>query len=132
MPSLLGFIIFPKRIAFPIIRTKDAPRIRMPFKDDPKHIRRFPLMPVGGSPEMRYCWNDRMILGCSTTQRTLVSVSPGIEVIDRLIAVRSFHTGEAHQTVESEAGIIPDCRCDRRQTQWRNQNQRFRFAGVEG
>src|SRR5215469_11653597 len=43
-------VVLPQRIPLPIVRQQDARQIGMSSKEDPKHVERFALQPIGRGP----------------------------------------------------------------------------------
>src|SRR5215831_8170050 len=44
-------VVFPERIAFPLVREEDAPKVGMAVEDDPEHVVALALHPVGAAVE---------------------------------------------------------------------------------
>src|SRR5215213_7665578 len=56
-------IIFAERMADPIFRTQDSPRIGMSDKVDARQVEGFALVPIGGAPDAANGWELRQLPG---------------------------------------------------------------------
>ncbi len=102
-------VVFPQGVALPIVGAKNSPQVGMAFKNDPIHVERFPLIPVGGGPQVYHRRHLRILTRAEHFHRKrVVEVETPQVVDDRHLVVRHIvDAAEIRQPVKLERGRVP-------------------------
>src|SRR5262245_55936655 len=105
-------VVLPERVAFPVVREKDASKVGMAVEDDPEHVVALALHPVGAAVERGQRRTVRLASAQAGAQRDRQRRLEVLEAAEHLEAlVLPVHRGQpvevaAAQLVVSEAGEL--------------------------
>src|SRR5262249_45987809 len=99
--KFLHLIVFQQRIAFPVVRAQDAPMVRMIGKVHAKHVIGFPLMPLGGTPDITHRWHHPILAWGLDFERNFMAPGGRVQVVDhtKCLIGSIVDTAQTHQRV---------------------------------
>src|SRR5215472_1488093 len=95
-------VVLAERIALPLVGQKDARQIGMSSKNDPKHVKRFALQPIGGRPNSGNA-RDRFAIASPSLHPQALILCEGIKVehhVKALFALGPIHGRQVGKQVE--------------------------------
>ena len=89
----LFLIVGAERVAHPIGRQQNPAQVRVILEVNPNEVEGFPLVPVGGTPEVSYAWYGGQLCrismaGHNDLQHQVMLVGNGRKIINNLHRVR--------------------------------------------
>src|SRR5215831_10965070 len=95
-------VVLAERIALPLVGQKDARQVRMSSKNDPKHVERFALQPIGCRPNLGNA-RDRLAIASPSLHPQALILCEGIKVehqVEALFALGPIHCRQVGKQVE--------------------------------
>src|SRR5882724_7437458 len=109
MIKFLHLIIFQQRIAFPIVRQQNTAMIRMVFEVHAEEVIRFPLMPLGGVPDITHRWDHSIVTRHLDLERDFMAQGRGVKVVDHAecFVWPIINATQTHERVKQHIRVVP-------------------------